>query len=149
MKDIFSTAWKLMAGDLTPEERKVFTGAIIKVGWRGALFFHVMWACGWLTIFGIGGGFAKADDTDSKIAKAVEPIRAEQKRQGDQLATLTDVISDQIVSNIASEIRLLYAKRCKETDFQERDRLQDEIDKRQRDYRKYRQNKYEFSCNDL
>lgn len=149
MKDILSTAWKLVIGDLSPEERKVFTGALFKVGWRGALVFHVMWACGWLTIFGIGGGFAKADDTDNKIAKAVEPIRAEQKKQGKQITDLTDVISDQIVNNIASEIRLLYAKRCKETDYQERDRLQREIDNRQRDYRKYRENKYEFSCNDL
>ena len=149
MKDILLSLWKLMIGDLTPEERKVLTGAVLKVGWRGALAFHILWACGWLAFVGLGAGFALADDTDQKIAKAVEPIRKEQAEQRAMLTNLTDVVSDQIVSAIAGEIRLLYSKRCKETSYQERDRLQGEIDKKQREYRKYRENNYTFGCNDL
>lgn len=149
MKDILQWLWKLMIGDLTPDERKLLTGAAIKLGWRGALSFHILWACGWLAFIGIGGGFAKADDTDKKIAAAVEPILKEQAEQRTTLTNLTSVISDQIISTIAGEIRLLYSKKCKEPSFQERDRLQGEIDKRQREYRKYRENNYTFGCDDL
>ena len=149
MKDVLVSVWKLMAGDLTQEERKVMSGALLRVGWRGALVFHILWACGWLAFTGIGAGFAKADDTDAKIAKAVEPIRAEQAEQRQLITNLTEAVSDQIVNAIAGEIRLLYAKRCVEKTFQERDRLQVEIDKKQREYRKYRQRDYEFGCDDL
>lgn len=149
MKDLMVSLWKLMVGDLTPEERKVMSGALAKVGWRGMLAFHILWACGWLASIGIGSGFAKADETDDKIARAVEPIRTEQAEQRAMITSLTEVVADQIVSTIAGEIRLLYAKRCVEPTFQERDRLQVEIDKKQREYRKYRQRNYEFGCDDL
>lgn len=149
MKDLIQSVWKLMTGDLEPEERKAMNGALLKVGWRGALVFHVLWACGWLAFAGIGAGFAKAEDAERKIEKAIEPVMAEQAEQRALLTNLTDTIADQLASGIASEIRYLYAKKCKEEDYRERDRLQGEIDRKQHEYFKYRKTRYQYDCRDI
>jgi hypothetical protein len=62
---------KWLAFGLTDEQAK---GAVI-VGWRALIVAHVFWACGWLSMFGIGGGFALASDqrsTDAKLTKILQ-----------------------------------------------------------------------------
>lgn len=149
MKDAISFAWKAVTGDLTPEERRVVGKVLFTSSWRALLIFHVAWACGWLGTTGLGGGFAKADIIDEKIAKANRPITVELEKQRMVIALIGKQVNDQVANSIATEIRYLVGKKCKETDVVERDRLQREIDRKQAEYREIRREWYSFGCGDV
>lgn len=63
---------KWLAFDLTAEQAK---GAVI-VGWRAVLVAHVLWACGWLSVTGLGGGFAYAGDV-AKVSSDLASLKVE------------------------------------------------------------------------
>lgn len=149
MKDGVVFAWKAITGDLTPDERKVLGKVLFTASWRAVLVFHVAWACGWLAVTGIGGGFAKADEIDKKIEKATKPLAAQIEAQNRLVAIIGEQVSDQVANSVATEIRYLVGKKCKETDVTERDRLQREIDRKQAEYRKIRSEWYPFGCGDV
>lgn len=133
--DIIGKLYRLATGDLTYEERRVLSKAMFKIGWRGALAFHVLWACGWLTAIGLVG-FAKADVVDAKIQRVTQPIIQEQTAMRGLLESINDQLKMQVSNSLSSDIRMLVAKRCKEIDSGERERINREIDRKQDEYRK-------------
>lgn len=50
--------------------------------WRLAMFaivvlflFHIAWACGWLSSFGVGSGFATASELDSRVTAVEDNVK--------------------------------------------------------------------------
>lgn len=137
---------KWLTFGLTDEQAK---GAAT-VGWRALIVLHIAYACGWLAYIGLGSGFALADEVDQKIASALEPVVTEQREQRTVLETLSRQLTDQLANSVASEIRYLVGKRCKEREgSEERERLQREIDRKQIEYESYRKQRYVFNCSDI
>lgn len=102
-------------------------------------------------------GFARASDIETKIEEALKPIRAEQKQTADALTALKNVqdrdskrLALSLSNAIASEMRFLQSKRCKEVDANERDRLYREIDRKQEEYSELRGISYNVPrCSEL
>jgi len=84
-------------------------------------------------------GFARAADFRAEI----KAIKETQDRDSKRLAL-------SLSNGVASEIRFLQAKRCKEVDSAERDRLIRETDRKQDEYRELRGEFYRVPrCEDL
>lgn len=149
MRDALEFLFKLATGDMTPEERRVGYKLLTTVGYRSVMIFLMAWAYGAFEVFGWSGGFARADSVEDKIQEAVRPIFDEQKQQGQALIELTKIMKSQLANSLATEIRLYTGRRCRETDPQERDRLQGEIDKKRDEYRLYRNADYNYGCGDV
>lgn len=99
-------------------------------------------------------GFAKAGDIDKKIETAIEqklaPVVKEQKEQRALLDKVSNLLTDQLSATVAAQIRLNISKRCKTTDFSEREELAREKDRLQGQYKSYANEYYrEPSCADL
>jgi hypothetical protein len=52
--------WQVLTLDATPDQVR----AIVRFCYRGGVLIHILFACGWLTIFGLSG-FARAEDNAS------------------------------------------------------------------------------------
>lgn len=50
---------------------------VIKVGWRGLIVCHILWACGWTGYIGLSGGFAKAED----LARVKEEYKSKRVKE--------------------------------------------------------------------
>lgn len=148
-KPIESLKQRAIYGDLTPAEARVLGKALFTYGWRVATLAVALWMLGTFKGWGLGGGFAYADEVDKKIATAIEPIAREQKEQRGVLETLSRQVNDQLANSVASEIRYLVGRKCNEQNDTERDRLQREIDRKQGEYAGLRKERYAFGCADL
>lgn len=149
MKELLASAWKGLTADLTPEEQRAFNRIAFKIGWRGLIIGHILYACGWLVALGIGPGFARADEVDKKIATSVQPLIEEQRSQKQLLTQLSRQINEQLANGLASEIRYLVAKKCSEQGGGEKERIQKEIDLKQVEYQALRGNRYDYGCGDV
>lgn len=102
-------------------------------------------------------GFVKAETLEKRIAEVVSPVKDEQKELKLALADLKVIqtrdssrLSTSLSNGIASEIRYLLAKRCKETNAFERDTLWREIERKQDEYKELRGEKYALmTCAEL
>lgn len=132
------------------------------VRWRWAVFWWLVVLTTVLTLFvpfsftkipivsDYMPGFALAGETEKKIDTAVQPIKKELGEQRQILNSITRQLNDQLANSVATEIRLLISKRCKEPDHNERDRLWREKDRKQDEYQAMRGQRYtEPSCSDL
>lgn len=125
--DTFS---KVMMADLTKEEVKSLSGAGVKIGWRATIAIHVLCSYGLLQTFGLSG-FALADDVESKVSAAVQPLAT-------KVDKLSEIITRQLLESTAAQIRDAERRKCRATSDGERDRLQNEIDRLQYDYTQLR-----------
>jgi hypothetical protein len=95
-------------------------------------------------------GYAKAGETERKIAAAIEPIAKEQKEQRTSLDNLSKLITEQLAASLATQIRAVTLKRCKVTGSDERDELTREIDRLQDLFIGYKGSRYSVpSCAEL
>jgi len=102
-------------------------------------------------------GFARADDIKAKVDEAIAPITAEVAQVKKQLTDINSQVevnsrrlSLALANGIASELRFIQAKRCKEQSPAERDRLIAESDRKQDEYRELRGEYYRIPrCEDL
>lgn len=94
--------------------------------------------------FGYGPkGFASDSEVDKKIAKAVEPIARKQDEHGRKLDDVARLVSDSLAKGVASEIRLIVAKRCAGgIDAAERERLAAQLDAKQEEFFAYKGYRY-------
>lgn len=83
-------------------------------------------------------GFALASEVEKTIDKKIEdkiaPVVKEQQEQRVVLNRMSDLLLNQLMQAKAAEIRLTVSKRCKAQTFEERDRLNGEKDRLQREY---------------
>jgi hypothetical protein len=82
-------------------------------------------------------GFARADEVDVKIAKAVEPLAAQFADVQLQLSRLTDVQKQSRVDQLGSILRELHRACCAvpRSDVLTHERMVAEIERAQREYR--------------
>lgn len=137
MKELGGLLWRAITFDMTPEEIKAGGKVLFYAAWRGGLIVSIALA--------YGGYFVRADEAaeahaavDGKIATALAPVLEAQKVQGLQISTLLTTWNISLRKGLASDIRLLFAKRCKEHEPAEWNRLTDQIDDAQEEYRKLR-----------
>lgn len=149
MQELASFVWRLFTGDMSPEQRAAGLRFLGNASWRAVVIVAVAMAYGVPGV--VLGVFARAGEVEEKIKKAIEPLALEQSKQLTTLAQLVDQQKDQLANAAASDIRYLMSKRCavSKTDMAERDRLQKQIDDRQREYYKYRNTYYNYGCGDV
>jgi hypothetical protein len=91
-------------------------------------------------------GFARAGEVKQEIQNVkneVESIKNLQKVDSSRLAKA-------LSNTVAADIRFLQAKRCKETNQNERERLWNEIELKQDEYLELRSTRYEVpSCSEI
>lgn len=107
--ELFRQWWM---GDLPPAHQRIVTSFIGRLIARGSFGFFMVWALGWGEPIGLSSGFARADDTDKKIAAAVDPIlqdiralKTGQQRTADQVDFL-------IRLNLEAKLRDLKRQYC-------------------------------------
>lgn len=83
---------------------------------------------------------AWAGDVDKKIADALKPVVEAQAAQGAKIDRVTEMLSAQLASATATQIRLTISKRCKTTGAAEREELNRELDRLQNEYVLYSKN---------
>jgi hypothetical protein len=120
-----------VSSDVTPEERRVAHAVLVKIGWRVAVIGALLWGFGWLAFFGLGGGFARADDVKLKISEATQPLKK-------SVEELTNLVNRSLAEAKAAEIRALVYKRCKTADYGDKESINKEIDRKQDEYRSLR-----------
>ena len=102
-------------------------------------------------------GFVRANTLQDRIEASVAPLKAEQAQLNAALKELKDVqardsrrLATSLANGVASEIRFLQSKRCKEVDAEERDRLQREIERKLDEYTELRGSSYQLlRCGEL
>lgn len=135
---------KWLVFGLTEEQIR---GAVI-VLWRGGVVVTALWIVGAFQNQGFPG-FARADEVDQKIEKAIEPIKKELSEQRTILDTVSEQLTATLAESKAAEIRHLVSRRCKETDPREKDRINKEVDRKQEEYVKLRGQRYVISCGEV
>lgn len=133
--------FEILTFDLTSDQKKL----LFRVSWRLLLMFHVAWACGLFSFIGLQG-FLQASDMDNEV----KPIKQELVQQRLFLEQMSKALTDSLAAGVASDIRVKIARRCKEKDRLERERLNKEIDKLQDQYVEYKTIRYpEPNCDEL
>lgn len=119
--------------------------------WRWNVTLTLLVLVGGLT-WGYGPrGFAGTKDVEQKIKAAVEPIAQKQDEHGRKLDDVAKMVADSLAKGVASEIRLIVAKRCAGgIDAAERERLAAQLDAKQEEYFGYKGFRYPLpSCSEL
>lgn len=136
MKDLALKVGRLIAGDLTAEEKRVLLNVFFKIGWRVGGLAFALYSFGFLAFAGMGDGFAKGTDLDKKISEVSMRLTAEQTKQGALLTTISKQLTEANARSIASDIRVLTGKRCLLHGEQpEKEHLNSELDRKQEEYR--------------
>ena len=131
--------------DATPEER----AKLVRLIFRIIVSVHILWACGFLAPMGLTG-FVFADEVDTKIEKAVEPIYAQLGEISTQLARNEAMAKRVLVAALAAQIRDLNRARCSTTDHETRRRMEADIEEAELEYRNIMGERYPLSqCKDL
>lgn len=138
-----------------PEEQKAYKKAVSSYLKRLALAIMTISAA--ITLAATPIGFARASEVTDKIEEAVKPVRDEQAKINTALIQLKSVqerdsrrLAMSLSNALASEMRFLQSKRCKEPDVNERDRLYREIDRKQEEYSELRGISYNVPrCSEL
>lgn len=92
---------QFLAHDLTQDQVR----AVIRVGLRAVFGFHILFACGWLTVFGLSG-FARAADTEG-LRTSIAALRDDFSRA--QAQDKVDKLEDRLAA-IDQEIFAIEAK---------------------------------------
>lgn len=92
---------KLIAGDLTKEEAKVFRTAGLKLLWRIGMVIFVMYALGLLAPLGLSG-FARADQMNASVANLTIQVK-----------DLGDAAREQTIQLLRTAIVDAQVKKCK------------------------------------
>lgn len=124
---------------------------LFTLGWRSLLGFHILWAAGALTFFGVEG-FAKDTDVDKKISAAMAPIKQDLTEQREILTTVATQLKITLSEGKATEIRLLARQRCpaQRTAMTDLESLNKEIERKQEEYAKLVGQRYNIpTCGDL
>lgn len=142
-------AWKELiwaaVGDASPEER----ARMIRIAFRIVVAVHIVWACGFLAPVGLTG-FVFAQDVDSKIQSAVEPIRAQLGQITTQLAKQEDIQRRILMSQLAAQLRDLNRLRCSTSDATMRARMERDIEEAEQEYKVLSGERYPLpACKDL
>ncbi len=127
-----SDLWPLLLADATPEEQ----ARVLRIGFRIVVSCSLLWAFGMFAPVGLNG-FARADEIDSKIQSAVEPVRAQLGQITTQLAMQDEVLKSIRIDQLAQKLRELKLTGCIAggADSAVRERLEQEIERTQREYR--------------
>ena len=141
-KEIGAWVIKLATADLTDAERRAFTKVFFKMGWRTIVAMHILYACGWLVAFGLGGGFAKAEDVPKLIQQETQPLATAVAEMSAKLNQQIELNKKREARSLESDIRYLTAKLCATTAGAERDRLYREIDTKQEEFEALRGRRY-------
>lgn len=102
-------------GDIPPEQRTIF----MRFMFRGMFLFHIIWACGWLSAFGVYG-FAKAGEVEDVKKDLTHQIDAVEKKVDDLEAQVVKGQKLQLRTAMETELRRLnqeifaYSARLKE-----------------------------------
>lgn len=132
-------------GDASPEER----ARLARIAFRIVVAVHIAWACGLLAPMGLTG-FVFAQDVDSKIQSAVEPIRAQLGAITTQLATQEAIQKRILAGQLAAQARDLHRLKCATTDDYTRARMERDIEDAQQEYRTLTGERYPLpACKDL
>lgn len=129
--------WRLITGDATAEERKHGMSFLLRTGYRVVMTSAVAAGFGVFAFVGFDG-WARAAEIEEKI----QPLER-------KVAAVSDQVGSLVANSLASEIRYMVARKCKEPDPIEKDRLQREIDRKQYEYRDIRKEFYQFGCDDV
>lgn len=142
--DIFLDA--VLGANSTPEER----ARVVRIGFRVVVAGSLLWAFGLLSPFGLVG-FARANDVDDKIQAAVEPVRAQLGAITTQLAAQDEVLRNIRIDQLATKLRELKRACCLSGgDPEVRHRMEEEIERAQRNYRELTGERYPLpECREL
>lgn len=149
IKDVGAVMFKIATADFTETERKALSKVLVKLNWRALIAYHILWSCGLLAAFGMGGGFAKADDVRNMIQKETVPLAAAIGKLSLELNQQIELNKRREARALESDIRHLASKLCVATQG-DRDRLYHEVDAKQEDYETLRGRRYAVpACADL
>lgn len=139
----------------TPEQKRYLRKLLLPL----VLFAHIVWACSWLPLIGIPlPGFAQASDLDKHIAAAVkatddkiEAVSKEQAATRKALKNIETMLLENLMESTSAKIRAQVARRCKTEGRIEREEINREIDRLQKQYKTYSNGeKYdEPTCNEI
>jgi len=125
--------------DSTPEEKASVFRLVFRVFGAG----FVAYSFGILAPFGISG-FVRADSVDDKVQAAVEPLRAQIGQVSVQLDAQDKVLKQIRTDQLGAKLRDLHAIQCTTKDPYSIDRIAEEIETAQRQYRELTSERYPF-----
>lgn len=134
-----------LIGDATPEERL----RLARITFRVIVSIHIMWACGLLAPLGLTG-FVFADEVDSKIQQAVEPVNRKLSAIESKLERNEDIQKRILTAQIAAQLRDLNRLRCSTADEHVRLRMERDIEEAEMEYKTLTGERYPLaSCDNL
>lgn len=130
--EILKTILGAIFMDGTPEER----ARALRVAFRVVLVGYMTWGAGYLASLGLGG-FARADEVDTKITAAIAPIAAQVGNVQTVQAQQSEVLKQIRVDQLGTKLRELHRVCCAtpRADDISHERLNIEIEQAQREYR--------------
>lgn len=132
-------------GDASPEEK----ARLARIGFRIIVAVHIAWACGLLAPMGLVG-FVVADEVDTKVQAAVEPIRAQLGQITTQLSKQEAIQQRILMSQLAAQLRDLNRLRCSTSDQTMRTRMERDIEDAEQEYKALSGERYPLpACKDL
>ena len=138
--DLKDLAFKAITFDMTPEEVRIAGKVLFVASWRAALIV------GFAIIFGTNY-FARAADIEKKTEEKLQALAVKQSNMDLKLAGLSYNVNYFLARSLAGDIRLVYAKMCaadRAKDWNEKERLRDELDQKQDDYRMLRDDRKQY-----
>lgn len=138
--DLKDLALKAITFDMTPEEIRIAGKVLFIASWRAAVIV------GFFIVFGTNY-FARAEDFEKKTDEKLQALSTKQTNMDLKLAGLSYNVNYFLARSLAADIRLVYARMCaadREKNWNERERLRDELDKKQDDYRMLRDDRKEY-----
>lgn len=149
---LLESVWEAAWGDATPSERLRF----FRILFRFMVAFHIAWACGFFSKFGLVG-FAWASDVEEAMqhterahAELLAPVNKRLDEISKKLEETQELSRRLLIGQIAAQIRDLHRIRCMTTDHGTRYRLEVDIEEAQTNYRLVANERYPLvPCKDL
>lgn len=122
--------WEAVVGflRLTPPQQVRMLLLII----GGALVFHILWVCGWLSFLGVKPPFA-----------TVGELVAYQQEQASRSGKMERLLIENLADSKAKDIRDVVRRLCLAKTSEEKERLNKELDELQKKYKELTGSKYE------
>ncbi len=130
-----------------PDVRRVFLWRLVVSAFITSGVLFVVWATG--SLYGTQG-FAFADDVQTKIAQAVQPVTARLTTIENEQTTQSGYLKRLVKSDLERLIDRELLARCKATKSAEKQRIKSAIDAYQREYKDVFGDEYdEPNCDQL
>ena len=140
-----SELWEAIMYDSSPGERLRFARILYRIG----IAAFTLWAIGLLTPVGLTG-FARAQDVDTKIRAAVDPINKDLDTIKQKLDRNQAIQERILVAQISAQLRDLNRLRCSTKDAVLRARLEQDIEAQEQEYRSLVGERYPLpTCKEL